>query len=265
MPLCAVAFAIGEGPRRAPDSPHSTNIVKTTEQIALPMIWILFLGTMAVSLWATWRVKSVYGRYSQGVVRSGLTGGEVAELILQRSGIDNVEITHAEGMLGDHYDPLHKRLVLSSANYFGRSPAALGVAAHECGHAIQHARAYRPLLWRMAAVGVTSYASQITMFLPILGMATGLVSPLVGATVLAVAWGIIMLFNLVTLPVEFDASRRAKLVLADFGFIAHGEEAVGVKRVLDAAAWTYVAAFVTSLVYFLWYLLPVLTGGSRSR
>lgn len=229
------------------------------------MIWILFIGTMALSLWAMWRVKSVYHRYNQGVVRSGLTGGEVAAEILRRSGIRDVQITHAEGLLGDHYDPIHKRLVLSEANYFGRTPAALGVAAHECGHALQHARAYAPLHWRMAAVGITTYANYIVMFLPLLGLFTGLITPLTGALVMAVAWGIIMIFNLVTLPVEFDASRRAKLVLADFGFIAPGAEATGVKRVLDAAAWTYVAAFITSLAYFLWHLLPLLLGGSRSR
>lgn len=229
------------------------------------MIWILFIGTMALSLWAMWRVKAVYNRYNQGEVRSGVTGGEVAAEILRRTGIRDVEITHAEGMLGDHYDPLHKRLVLSEANYFGRTPAALGVAAHECGHAIQHARAYKPLYWRMAAVGITTYANYVVMFLPFLGIFTGVIAPLTGALVMACAWGVIMLFNLVTLPVEFDASRRAKAVLADFGFISPGEEATGVKRVLDAAAWTYVAAFITSLAYFLWHLLPLLAGTNRSR
>lgn len=228
------------------------------------MIWILFIGTMALSLWATMRVKSVYNRYNRGVVRSGLSGGEVAQMILQRSGIRDVAITHADGMLGDHYDPLHKRLVLSSDNFFGRTPAALGVAAHECGHAIQHAQAYKPLHWRMAAVGITTYANYVVMFLPLLGMFTGLIQPLTGAFLMAVAWGIIMLFNLVTLPVEFDASRRATTVLAQFGFIEPGEEAIGVQKVLNAAAWTYVAAFITSLAYFLWHLLPLLLG-NRSR
>ena len=228
------------------------------------MIWILFIGTMALSLWAMWRVKSVYARYSQGVVRSGLTGAEVAAQILRRTGIRDVEITEGEGMLGDHYDPIHKRLVLSPDNYHGRSPAALGVAAHECGHALQHAQAYAPLHWRMAAVGITTYANYVVMFLPLLGLFTGLITPLTGALFMAVAWGIIMLFNLVTLPVEFDASRRAKAVLADFNFIAPGEEATGVKRVLDAAAWTYVAAFITSLAYFLWHLLPLLLGNRRN-
>lgn len=229
------------------------------------MFWILILGTMALSLWAAARVKATYNRYNQGVVRSGITGGQVAAEILRRTGIYDVEITHADGMLGDHYDPLHKRLVLSTDNFYGRSPAALGVAAHECGHAIQHARAYKPLHWRMAAVGITTYANYVIMFLPILFMVLNVITPYVGLTLMAVAWGVIMLFNLVTLPVEFDASRRAKAVLADFGYIAPGEEATGVKKVLDAAAWTYVAAFITSLAYFLWYLLPLLTGGSRQR
>ena len=229
------------------------------------MIWILFIGTMALSLWAMARVKSVYNRYNKGEVRSGVSGGQVAAEILRRTGISDVEITHAEGILGDHYDPIHKRLVLSTENYFGRTPAALGVAAHECGHAIQHARAYKPLIWRMAAVGITTYANHVVMFLPILGMFTGMIAPWTGAVVMACAWGVIMLFNLVTLPVEFDASRRAKAVLADFGYISPGDETTAVKRVLDAAAWTYVAAFITSLAYLIWHLLPLVLGSNRSR
>ena len=224
---------------------------------------ILLIGTMALSLFAAARVKSVYHRHSRGTVLSGLSGGEAAELILRQAGIRDVEITHHDEMLGDHYDPLHKRLVLSSQNYFGTSPAALGVAAHECGHAIQHQQAYRPLHWRMAAVGITTYASQIVLWLPLVGMFTGLIEPLVGATLLAAAWGVMMLFNLVTLPVEFDASRRAKAILGRMNLIAPGGEAAAVSQVLNAAAWTYVAAFVTSLVYFLWHLLPLLSGRDR--
>jgi Zn-dependent membrane protease YugP len=228
------------------------------------MIWLLFIGTMALSLWAAWRVKSIYKRYNQGVVLSGLTGAEAAQRILRAAGIRDVEIATADGLLGDHYDPLHKRLVLSTDNFHGRSPAALGVAAHECGHAIQHQLAYKPLHWRMAAVGITTYANYVVMLLPAIGLFTGLIEPLTGALLMAVAWGVIMLFNLVTLPVEFDASRRAKALLADMGMIAPGAEALAVRKVLDAAAWTYVAAFITSLAYFLWHLLPLLTG-SRSR
>jgi hypothetical protein len=202
----------------------------------------------------------VYNRYNRNRVMSGVTGGEAAAMILRQAGIQDVDIAVHDAMLGDHYDPIHKRLVLSSANYHGTTPAALGVAAHECGHAIQHQQAYAPLHLRMAAVGITSYASQIVMWLPLIGMFTGIIQPMVALWILALAWGVIMLFNLVTLPVEFDASSRAKRVLYSMNLIAPGSEATAVNKVLNAAAWTYVAAFITSLVYFLWHLLPLLTG-----
>lgn len=136
-------------------------------------------------------------------------------------------------------------------------------AAHECGHAIQHQNAYAPLQIRMAAVGVTSFASQLVLWIPLLGAFTGLLAPKTSLLVLALAWGLLMASNLVTLPVEFDASRRAKLVLARMGFIQGETESAAVNQVLNAAAWTYVAAFISSLVYFLWHLLPLLTGRSR--
>jgi hypothetical protein len=226
------------------------------------MLWII-LATMGLSLIAAARVRSVYHRYHRGTVTSGLTGGEAAALILRQAGLDHVQIAHEDAMLGDHYDPSRRRLVLSTANYFGSTPAALGVAAHECGHALQHQQGYVPLQLRMAAVGVTTFANQAVLWVAVLGLATGLLSPWISAAILALAWGIIMLFNLVTLPVEFDASRRARVVLGNLGLIAPGAEARAVSKVLDAAALTYVAAFITSLAYFLWYLLPLLTGRDR--
>lgn len=225
-----------------------------------PLLILLFVFTLGMSLFAAWRVKRVYLRYSQTPASSGLQGAEVASRILQLSGITDVQIVEHEEMLGDHYDPLNKRLVLSSQNYHGTSPAALGVAAHECGHAIQHKIGYAPLQWRMAAVGATNFASQVVMWLPLIGMFTGIISGYTGLAIMAAAWGVIMLFNLVTLPVEFDASTRAKTILGEMGFIGTPEEAQGVRKVLDAAAWTYVAAFITSLLYFLWHLLPLLMG-----
>jgi len=228
------------------------------------MILLIFLVTLVLSLWATARVKAVYHRYSRMSVRSGLTGAEAAAAILRRAGVDDVEIVAHNGFLGDHYDPIHKRLVLCEENFYGQSPAALGVAAHEAGHALQHAQAYKPLQWRMAAVGAATYANQIVTFLPLLFMFGGLIEPMVGLTLLAAGWGVIMAFNLITLPMEFDASRRARALLTNMGMIQTDEEAVAVSRVLNAAAWTYVAAFVSSLLYFLYYLLPLLTGG-RSR
>lgn len=221
---------------------------------------LLFAGTMLLSLWAAGRVKSVYAKYSEVPAASGETGAEVAAQILDRAGIRNVEIVAHDEMLGDHYDPIHKRLVLSTQNYHGTSCAALGVAAHECGHAIQDKIAFAPLRWRMMAVGITTYANQVVLWLPLIGMFTGLIQPLTGALLMAVAWGVIMVFNLITLPVEFDASRRAKDILAGMGHVATPDQMGAVKKVLDAAAWTYVAAFITSLAYLLWHLLPLLMG-----
>lgn len=220
----------------------------------------LFVGTLLISLWATGRVKAAYNRYSQVPAASGETGAEVAAQILDRAGIRNVDIVAHDEMMGDHYDPIHKRLVLSSQNYHGTSCAALGVAAHECGHAIQDKIAFAPLRWRMAAVGVTTFANQIVLWLPLIGMFTGLLAPMTGVMLMAGAWAIIMLFNLVTLPVEFDASRRAKQILSGMGHVATPEQMTAVRKVLDAAAWTYVAAFITSLAYLIWHLLPLLMG-----
>jgi Zn-dependent membrane protease YugP len=221
----------------------------------------LFLGTFALSLWATWRVKAAYTKYSQVPASSGMTGAQVAARIMEASGIYDVEIVESNEMLGDHYDPAHKRLVLSTGNFHGASTAAVGVAAHETGHAIQHQIAYAPLNMRMAAPGLAGYANMAVAFLPIVGFMTGLLRPML--LIMCIAWGVIMLFNLVTLPVEFDASNRAKKVLIKMGFIRGPAEVAAVNQVLNAAALTYVAAFLTSLGYLLYYLLPLLSGNRR--
>jgi Zn-dependent membrane protease YugP len=225
---------------------------------------LLFVVTMLISLWASARVKSIYHRFSKVPASANATGAQVAQAILQRAGIHDVDVIPQEGILGDHYDPTHKRLVLSLENYHGNSVAAYGIAAHECGHAIQHQQAYAPLHLRMAAVTATNFASQIVMWLPLVGIFTGLLTWHSASWIMAAAWAVIMLFNLVTLPVEFDASSRAKRVLAEMGFIGSDEEISGVRQVLDAAAWTYVAAFITSLGYLLYHLLPLLLGGRRN-
>jgi Zn-dependent membrane protease YugP len=221
---------------------------------------LLFLGTLGLSFWASHRVKSVYRKYAAQPAVTGLTGAQTAHRILQMEGIDDVEVIAQQGELCDHYDPLHRRLVLSSDNYHGNSVSAVAVSAHEVGHAIQHARAYGPLHWRMAAVGATQIASQIVMWLPLLGLFTSFIAPTTAIMLMAIGWGVIMLFNLVTLPVEFDASRRAKLALRSCGAVSTVSESAAVDRVLNAAAFTYVAAFITSLAYFLWHLLPLLLG-----
>ena len=225
---------------------------------------LIIVATFAISLWAQWRVKSNVHKYSAVPASCGYTGAEVAARILQAAHINDVEIVEGEGLLGDHYDPMNKRLVLSPDNYSGTSTAALGISAHECGHALQHKVAYAPLHWRMAAVGATNFASTIVGVLPWLGMLGGFFRGPTAFMIMGIGWGVIMLFNLVTLPVEFDASNRAKLILGQMGFIQPGAETVAVNKVLNAAGFTYVAAFLTSLAYALWYLLPLLLGGRRS-
>ena len=206
------------------------------------------------------RVRQVYCKFSLLRATSGLTGADAAATILQQEAIYDVEILEQDEALGDHYDPARKRLVLSSETFHGAS--ALDVAAHECGHAIQHKQAYAPLQWRIASMGLTTFASQIVLWLPLLGLFTGFLNTGVALTLVASAWGILMLFNLITLPVEFDASARARLVLRETGLIRTAQEERAVAQVLRAAAWTYVAAFITSLTYFLLHSLPLL-GGRR--
>lgn len=216
---------------------------------------ILFIVTMALSGFASLKVRSAYGRYSKVRASSGLTGAEVAQRILDLNNIRDVSIHATQGQLTDHYDPTHRRLVLSEENYYGTSVAALGVAAHEAGHAIQHHQLYAPLQWRMAAVGITGIASKVVMWVPIIGMLGGFIDYKVAITIMAVAMGILMLFQLITLPVEFDATARAKKILAGTGAVAPGAEFQAMSKVLDAAALTYVAAFISSLAYFLYYVL----------
>jgi uncharacterized protein len=220
---------------------------------------ILILATMAIPLYASWKVRRAYARYSQVPASSGYNGARIAQRILDINGIRDVTVHSQPGHLTDHYDPTHKRLVLSEENYHGNSVAALGIAAHEAGHAIQHQALYAPLQWRMAAVGITNVAG---MAIPFIAMGLFYIAPKIALLSLTICMGIVMLFQLVTLPVEFDATRRAKAVLAQTGALHPGEETTGMNKVLDAAALTYVAAFLGSLLTFLWYLMQFL-GGRR--
>jgi len=221
---------------------------------------LIIVATFGLSFLAQAKVKSAYKKYSQIPIASGLTGKEVAEKILLSCGISDVKIKVQKGMLSDHYNPMTKTLVLSEDNYHGNSIAAAGISAHECGHAIQHNKSYFPLHIRMTSVGITSVANQVVMWLPLIGMFGGFLAPKTAFTIMAAAWGMIMLFNLVTLPVEFDATRRAKKILNQ-SFMVAPNEAKGVDKVLNSAALTYVAAFITTLAYFLHYALPLFLGG----
>ncbi|MCH1552355.1 MAG: zinc metallopeptidase, partial [Balneolaceae bacterium] len=172
--------------------------------------------------------------------------------VIDSAGIYDVEIVECHGTLTDHYDPTNKRLALSHDNYHGTSLAALGVAAHEAGHAIQHKQKYAPLNTRMALVPITSFASQLLPVVMFGGFFFGGFGPLLLNLGIGV-YLILTIFQLVTLPVEFDASKRAKHQLVDLGIIEK-DEMHGVTRTLDAAAYTYVAAFVSSLGWLLYLL-----------
>src|SRR5438552_14622221 len=207
--------------------------------------WFLYLIVPAIlGIWAQIRVTGAFNRWGKVRASSNITGAECAREILQAAQIHDVDVVETNDVLGDHYDPTKKQLHLSSKVYSTPSVAALGIAAHESGHAIQHARAYAPLKWRMAIVPGTWCASQMRPFIIIGGLffrITGLI------TVGIWCYLILLVFQLITLPVEFDASRRAKILLREMGIIQPGEEAAGVNSVLNAAALTYIAAFIAAL------------------
>jgi len=199
---------------------------------------------LVLGLWAQARVSASFNKYSRVRASSNLTGAQTAREILSAAQINDVEVVEINGILGDHYDPTGKRLCLSSQTYNTPSIAAVGVAAHETGHAIQHARAYAPLKLRMTIVPITQFASSLLPFVIFGGFLFGIFGLLkLGVLVYLV----LTVFQLVTLPVEFDASRRAKIILQHMGIIQSGAEAEGVNKVLDAAALTYIAAFIASL------------------
>jgi uncharacterized protein len=214
--------------------------------------WLLYIGIpLILGLWAQIRVSSAFRKWSKVRASSNITGAETAREILRAAQINDVDVVETNDFLGDHYDPTRKRLCLSSNVYNTPSVAALGIAAHETGHAIQHAKAYAPLMARMTIVPVTQVASQLLPFIIIGGFWFGLT----GLITLGIyCYLILAIFQLITLPVEFDASRRAKIILRQMGIIQPGEEVAGVNNVLNAAALTYVAAFIAALGNLLWLL-----------
>lgn len=226
------------------------------------MYWLLLIAVpLILGLYAQFKVTSAYSKNSQIGSRGRITGREAAEAVMSSAGITDVEIVEVEGHLTDHYDPTHKRLALSSQNYRGDSLAALGVAAHEAGHAIQHKEGYAMMTVRQTIAPAVQFAAPVSYFIFGWGFFLG------GAFIKAilpfaiVALLVMVVFQLVTLPVEFDASRRAKAQLVGLGILGR-DEMVGVDQTLNAAALTYVAAFVDSLGKLL-YLLLLFTGGSR--
>jgi Zn-dependent membrane protease YugP len=214
--------------------------------------WLIYIGIpLIIGIWAQIRVSSAFRKWGEVRASSNITGAECAREILQAAQIHDVDVVETNDFLGDHYDPTNKKLHLSSNVYQTPSVAALGIAAHETGHAIQHAKAYAPLKARMAIVPVTMIASQMLPFV-IFG---GLFFHITGLITLGIyCYLVLIVFQLITLPVEFDASRRAKIILREMGIVQPGQEAAGVNKVLNAAALTYVAAFIAALGNLLWLL-----------
>ncbi len=214
--------------------------------------WLLYIGVpLIIGIWAQIRVSSAFSKWGKVRATSNITGAECAREILEAAQIHDVDVVETNDFLGDHYDPAKKKLCLSSNVFNTPSVAALGIAAHETGHAIQHAKAYAPLKARMAIVPMTMVASQMLPFV-IFG---GIFFRISGLITLGIyCYAILLVFQLITLPVEFDASRRAKIILQQMGIVQPGEEVAGVNKVLNAAALTYVAAFIAALGNLLWLL-----------
>ncbi len=228
-----------------------------------PLYLVFMLPGILFMLWAQNKVKSNYRKYSQVRNSVGVTGAQAARRVLDSNGLYDVAIEQVGGELTDHYDPRARVLRLSQAVYGVPSIAAIGIAAHEAGHAIQHAKAYTPLQVRTAMVPAVNIGSNLGYIVLLAGL---LMSQADIAWAGVILFALSTVFALMTLPVEFDATRRAKLALVQVGLVdsgvAGGEESRGVARVLDAAAWTYIAGFAASLLTLLYYVMLV-TGMSR--
>jgi uncharacterized protein len=223
-------------------------------------VYLLFAApALLISLWASSRVRAAFNQYSQVRTIGGWSGAEAARRLLDDAGLQSVAIVETDGYLSDHYDPIHRHLALSRDVYRGRSIAAVGVATHEAGHALQHSHGYTPLWLRSALVPMASIGTNAGVFIMGLGLFLHPIVVVIGAAI----FSLVLLFQLVTLPVEFDASARAKRLVLQTGII-QPEERVGVDRVLDAAALTYVAAAVSTISILAYYLFRAgLLGGSR--
>jgi Zn-dependent membrane protease YugP len=225
-----------------------------------PLYFVFLAPALLLMLYAQWRVRSVIGKYGEIQNRLGLTGAQVARAILDRNGLFDVPVELTPGELTDHYDPLRRVVRLSEPVYYGRSVAAVGVAAHETGHAIQHKVGYVPLQLRTAIVPAVNIGTNIGWILMLLGIVIG-ISGLAWVGVILFSLG--TLFALLTLPVEFDASRRALALLTTMGIVDRTEEGQA-REILNAAALTYVAGLVMAVLNLL-YWISLVSGMRRSE
>lgn len=224
--------------------------------MSIAMYIVYFLVLMLLPLYAQRKVMKTYRRYSEVRSTSGMTGAEVARTILDNNGLSNVRVVRTEGVLSDHYDPTSKTVALSADNYDYASVAGTAVAAHECGHAIQHKEAYAFLTLRSKLVPAANISSNVSWIFIMIGMFSTAMHQLMLVGIVLLAVGV--LFQIVTLPVEFDASRRALHQVVDLGIIRNEEEPHA-RKVLSAAALTYVAAAATAVMELL-RLLLIYTG-----
>jgi uncharacterized protein len=224
-----------------------------------PLWWLCAIPGLLLGLYAQYKLSSTYGKYMRVPAQSGLSGAQAARRILDDAGLLNVPVEEIPGTLTDHYDPRKEALFLSSANFNERSLSAVGVAAHEAGHALQKQVGYAPLNFRMAIVPVTNFASSASILIlmgsVIMHSMRVISGPLFSnlMTLGIVLFAIVALFQAITLPVEFDASRRAKEQLFRLGIVSDNERGA-VSRVLSAAALTYVAGLVTALLQLLYWI-----------
>ncbi len=228
---------------------------------------LIVLPGLFLSIWAQYKVKSSYRAGAQQLLRHGMTGGAVARRILDSNGLSDVSIEMVRGELTDHYDPRTRVLRLSESVYHGNNVAAVGVASHEAGHAMQHGKGYLPLKLRSVLVPVCNLGSRLAMPLFFIGLIFAAVAPLAGEWLMFLgiaAYSLAVVFQLVTLPVEFNASRRAMRCLAGSGTMSD-EELRGSRRVLTAAAMTYVAALAVGLLSVLRLLVIAGSASRRNR
>jgi Zn-dependent membrane protease YugP len=225
-----------------------------------PMYLLFIAPALLLSLWASAKTKSSFKKYSRVPAASGLSGAQAAQRLLDGAGIGDVAVRPTRGLLTDHYNPANKSLNLSEGVYGSRSIAAIGVACHEAGHAIQHAHSYRWLGLRSALVPTAKIGSSLGYMVMLIGLFMSSTNMVLGGALLFSA---VLLFQIVTLPVEFDASARAKALVGEYGIVS-AQERLGVDKVLNAAALTYVAAVVSTLMTLLYFLFRAgLLGGSR--
>jgi len=227
-----------------------------------PLFWISVLPGLLLGLYAQGRIRINVAKYSQLQTRDGITGAQVARGLLDSQGLRKVSVESTPGLLSDHYDPQSKTLRLSQEVYFAPSVAAAGIAAHEAGHALQDAVNYFPLTARTYIVPLVQLASQTAPWLFIVGIMLDFPTL---AWVGVILFGSSALFALITLPVEFNASARAQELLTCYGIIRGDEQIAGVQKVLRAAAWTYVAAAVSAIGIWLFYVFLLFSRSITDR